>query len=155
MFFTPHQKIPTQAKVTCGNFLCDLRPLNPETHQVRLTAGGDHLNHKDNPSLPAVYLLDIKFISTVSFRMQIKGYATARRIFKFYLNNAMQKIRYMKVPIYRISEEIHKEYHLDTLVYKGFVFIEIRKEIYGLKDTGIIAYITLVNHLAPLGYFPV
>ena len=61
----------------------------------------------------------------------------------------------MKVPIYRISEEIHKEYYLDTLVHKGFVFIEIRKEIYGLNDTGIIAYIALVNHLATLGYFPI
>ena len=36
----------------------------------------------------------------------------------------------------------------------GYVYVEIRKGMYGLKESGIIAYKRLVRNLQPHGYFP-
>ena len=37
----------------------------------------------------------------------------------------------------------------------GYVYVEIRKGMYGLKEAGIIAYKRLVRNLQPHGYTPV
>ena len=37
----------------------------------------------------------------------------------------------------------------------GYVYVDIRKGMYGLKETGIIAYKRLVRNLHPHGYVPV
>ena len=37
----------------------------------------------------------------------------------------------------------------------GYVYIEIRKGMYGLKEVGILAFNYLVENLDPHGYYPV
>lgn len=39
-------------------------------------------------------------------------------------------------------------------MYKGYVYIEIRKGMYGIPQVGIIANEDLQTHLAPYGYKP-
>jgi hypothetical protein len=54
----------------------------------------------------------------------------------------------------RFAEEIVDKYNLDALALDGWVHIEIRKGMYGLKQAGLIANQVLPTRLAPLGYYP-
>jgi hypothetical protein len=54
----------------------------------------------------------------------------------------------------RFPEEIIQKYNLKALAVDGWVFIEIRKGMYGLEQAGILANQLLQTRLAPFGYCP-
>jgi hypothetical protein len=61
----------------------------------------------------------------------------------------------MKMLLSRFPEEIVQKYNLNALAVDGWVYIEIRKGMYGLKQAGLLANQLLQNRLAPFGYYPV
>ena len=62
----------------------------------------------------------------------------------------------MKIHISINPQEIINAYNLQDIVDdKGFVYTNIGKVMYGLKQAGIIAHNEVVKHLAPHGYQPV
>ena len=61
----------------------------------------------------------------------------------------------MRIHTKYFTEELRKEYNMDGFIYKdGYVYCEIRKGVYGLKEAGCVASQNLVNNLAPFGYEP-
>jgi hypothetical protein len=60
----------------------------------------------------------------------------------------------MKMLLSRFPEEIIQKYNLNALAVDGWVYIEIRKGIYGLKQGGLLANQLLQTRLAPFGYYP-
>jgi hypothetical protein len=60
----------------------------------------------------------------------------------------------MKMLLSRFPEEIVEKYNLDALAVDGWVYIEIRKGMYGLKQAGQLANQLLQTRLAPFGYYP-
>jgi hypothetical protein len=54
----------------------------------------------------------------------------------------------------RFPEEIIQKYNLNDLAVNGWVYIEIRKGMYGLKHAGLLASQLLQTRLAPFGYYP-
>jgi hypothetical protein len=60
----------------------------------------------------------------------------------------------MLLPISILPDEIIKKYHLTRLAVDGWVYLEIRKGIYGLKQAGILASQLLQKRLKPFGYHP-
>jgi hypothetical protein len=66
--FIYQHEVPSDKKVTYGNFICDYRPLKTEPFRVRLTVGGDKLPYDDDAGSPAASLLESKLIinSTIS-----------------------------------------------------------------------------------------
>ena len=54
-----------------------------------------------------------------------------------------------------ILEEITQQYKLDQLQQNGWVYIEIKKGIYGLPQAGIFTNHQLTEHLSTEGYVPV
>ena len=73
----------------------------------------------------------------------------------FYLNNDIPDPEYMKFHISTIPQEIIDKYNLLEIVNNhGFVYVKILKGMYVLKQAGIIAQKSLINHLAPFGYHP-
>ena len=62
----------------------------------------------------------------------------------------------MRIHLNDIPKEVIVEYSLLPLANSsGYVYFEIRKGMYGLKEAGIIAYNHLVHNLQPHGYAPV
>jgi hypothetical protein len=53
-----------------------------------------------------------------------------------YLGTPLERYEYMRLPIHLIREEIIQEYNLLPLVYKDYVYTEIRKGMYGLPQAG-------------------
>ena len=63
----------------------------------------------------------------------------------------------MHVNCHYLPAEVIAEYSLTPAHFdsKGYVYLEIRKGMYGLKEAAILAYDQLQEHLAPHGYAPV
>jgi hypothetical protein len=73
----------------------------------------------------------------------------------FYLGTPMERYEYMRVPLHMIPDSIMDSYKLHSKVRNGFVYIEVRRGMYGLPQAGKIANDQLVKFLAPHGYEPV
>ena len=70
----------------------------------------------------------------------------------FYLNTPMKVFEYMRLPISIIPKEIIDNYNLRDLAKDGWVYIEIQKDMYGLKQAGILANKLLAKRLYKTGY---
>jgi hypothetical protein len=71
------------------------------------------------------------------------------------LGTPLPSFEYMKMLLSRFPEEIVDKYNLVALAVDGWVHIEIRKGMYGLKQAGLLANQLLQTRLAPFGYYPV
>jgi hypothetical protein len=60
----------------------------------------------------------------------------------------------MNMLLSRFPEEIVDKYNLSALAVDGWVYIEMRKGMYGLKQVGLLANQLLQTRLAPFGYYP-
>lgn len=76
-------------------------------------------------------------------------------IHSFYLNTPLKRFEYMRFPIELFPQHIIEQYNLLEHVLNGFVYVEIRKAIYGLPQAGILANKLLKKRLRPEGYYEV
>jgi hypothetical protein len=60
----------------------------------------------------------------------------------------------MKMLLSLFPEEIIQKYNLNALAVDGWVYIEIRKYMYCLKQAGLLANQLLQTRLASFGYYP-
>jgi hypothetical protein len=60
----------------------------------------------------------------------------------------------MTILLSRFPKEIVQKYNLHAFAVDGWVYIEIRKGMYGLKQAGLLANKLLQTRLAPFGYYP-
>lgn len=73
----------------------------------------------------------------------------------FYLTATLDRYEYMKMPIDVFPEHSIQQYNLRKHVKNGFVYLEIRKCVYGLPMAGALANKLLRKRLAPHGYYEV
>jgi hypothetical protein len=147
------KNIPTDRKITYGKIVCDYKPHKQEKERIWLTVGGDRLDYSGNVanSTSGITTFKILISSTLStedavmMMMDIKNY---------YLITPQPRFEYMKMMISRFPEEIIQKYNLNALAIDGWVYIEIRKGMYSLKQAGLLANQLLQTCLAPLGYYP-
>jgi hypothetical protein len=57
----------------------------------------------------------------------------------YYLGTLLPRFEYMKMLLSGFPEEIIQKYNLNALAVNSWVYIEIRKVMYGLKKAGILA----------------
>ena len=154
--FITKTDVPYDKKVTYGNFICDFRPLKSEPYRVRLTVGGDKLPYTDDAGSPAASLLETKLILNSTISDASKGARFLCADLKdHFLASPMKNPEYMRIRYKYFPEDMRIQYSLDTLVTPdGYIYIKIKKGMYGLKQAAILAYEHLVNQLAPHGYHP-
>ena len=71
----------------------------------------------------------------------------------YYLGTPLDRYEYMRFRIEHIPKEIQIEYNLAEKTIDGWVYVEIRKGMYGLPQAGILANKLLKKRLANHGYF--
>ena len=154
--FIPKSELPTKAAVTYASFVCDHRPLKTEPNRVRIVVGGDKLTYSDDAASPATDLLETKILLNSTISDAEKGARFLSCDLKdFFLASPMNKPEYMKVHISKFPPDIIQRYKLELLQDdNGYVYIKIKKGMYGLKQAAILAYLQLVNFLKEHGYFP-
>ena len=151
--FRRKNEVPSNKKVTYGRIVASIRPQKQETHRTRLTVCGNLLDYHGDTSTPTTDLTTTKIhinsvISTPNAKFAITD------IGNFYLNNLLPESECMKLLISIILNEIIQQYNLHDIVSDRWVYLEILKGMYGLKQAGKIAHDELVKHLAPYGYKP-
>ena len=67
----------------------------------------------------------------------------------------MKNYQYMRIPLNCFTQEIRDEYDIMNIVDNNYVYIEIRKGMYDLKEAGILAFNYVVENLASHRYNPV
>ena len=77
-------------------------------------------------------------------------------IHDFYYNTPMVDFEYIKLPLSMFPQEIIYQYNLKYLVAAdGYVYMEIRKGMPGIKQAGRLSRDRLNKNLASNGYAPV
>ena len=66
----------------------------------------------------------------------------------------MGQYEYTRAPISLIQEDIIKQYNIIPLVENVWVYLNIRKGMYGLPQAGLLANQLLIKHLYKYGYHP-
>jgi hypothetical protein len=154
--FIARSEVPQGRQVTYGSFVCDFRPLKTEPFRVRLVVGGDKLDYPDDPASPAAGLIETKLLVNSTISDAHKGAKFMSMDLKdHFLASPMGRPEYMKMHKRHIPADIFEKYKLDQIVTpEGYVFIKIKKGMYGLKQAALLAYQKLVTNLAPHGYHP-
>jgi hypothetical protein len=70
----------------------------------------------------------------------------------FYLTAALEYYEYMKIPLALFPVWTKEQYNLPALAKDGWVYIEMRRAVWGLPQVGILANKRLRWKLAPFGY---
>jgi hypothetical protein len=151
MFFIPHNQLPQGRTATYLRIVTDIKPHKKEKFRVRFTAGGDRINYPGDVSTPTADLVTAKLLFNSVISTADAKFMTID-IKDFYLNNPMERYEYMRINIKLIPPSIIQQYNLTPLVHNSHVLVEIRKGMYGLPQTGIIAHKRLVAHLLQHGY---
>jgi hypothetical protein len=152
-FFIKLTIIPKDSKITYGKIVSDYKPHKTEKERVRLTVGGDRLDYSGDVATSTADITTFKILinSTLSteeatmMMMDIKNY---------YLGTPLPRFEYMKILLSRFPEEIVQKYNLNALTVDGWVYIDVRKGMYGLKQAGLLSNQLLQTRLAPIGYYP-
>jgi hypothetical protein len=152
-FFIELKKITNDKKITYSKIVCDYKPHKKEKERVQLTVGGDILDYSGDVATSTADIKTFKILinSTLStedvamIMMDIKNY---------YIGTPLPRFEYMKMLLSRFPEEIIQKYNLSTLAFDGWVYIEIRKGMYGLKQAGLLINQLLQKRLVPFGYYP-
>ena len=71
----------------------------------------------------------------------------------FYLSAPLDRFEYMKIPLSLFPQWTKTQYNLDTHALNNFVYIEMRRAVWGLPQAGILANKLLKKRLAPHGYY--
>ena len=67
----------------------------------------------------------------------------------------MSRFEYTKIPLRWFPQDIIDQYKMVDLVDRdGFVYVEIQKGVYGLRQAYHIEFERLVTILKPHGYYP-
>ena len=133
--FITRQEIPKGRDITYATFVLDYRPLKSEPYRVRITVGGDKLSYPYDSGSPAANLLETKILinSTISNAGRGARFMSAD-IKDYFLATPMSREEYMRVRVKHIPEDIFQRYHLrDKVTPEGYVYIRIKKGMYGLK----------------------
>ena len=155
--FINKNEVPPNKKVTYANMVCDVRPLKAESHRVRLTVGGDRLDYHGDASSPATSNVETKILlnSTISDAKNGARFISAD-LSDFFLESTMPTPEYMRIHSKYFPPEMKESYNIEQRIAKdGYVYVKIKKGMYGLKQAAILAYQQLVKRLAPHGYYPV
>ncbi|KAI2504487.1 Reverse transcriptase (RNA-dependent DNA polymerase) [Fragilaria crotonensis] len=156
VFIFPSQ-VPAGRKVTYANFVCTMRPGKAEPYRIRMTVGGDRLDAYQDVRSPAIGLTDTKLhLNSVISDAHLGARYCTGDLKDFFLVSDMIIYQYMRIHRKYLTPEVLDEYNLTAAHFdsKGFIYVEIRKGMYGLKEAAILAYDQLKAHLAPFGYVP-
>jgi hypothetical protein len=152
-FFIELKNIPKYRKITYGKIVCDYKPHKQEKERVWLTVGGDRLDYSGDITTSTADITTFKIL--INSTLSTKDVAMMMMdIENYYLGTPLPRFEYMKMLLSRFPEEIIQKYSLNALAVDGWVCIEIRKCMLGLKQAGLLANQLLQTRLAPFGYYP-
>ena len=154
IFFIPKNDVPLDRwqDVTYSRVVVNYRPDKDDPYQTRLTVGGNRLHYHGYCGTPTVDLLTVKLLLN-RFISALGVWFMTIDIKDFYLNTPMSRNKYMRLKLSDLHENFFKEYNLSSKVTTdGYVYVDIRRKMYGLPHTGLISQQLLEKRLNKEGY---
>jgi hypothetical protein len=120
---------------------------------VRLTVGGDRLDYSGDTATSTADITTFKILingtlSTNDAKMMMMD------IKNYYLGTSLPTYEYIRLPLAILPLDIIEKYDLKRLAVNGWVYLEIRKGMYGLKQAGLLANQLLQKRLKPFVHYP-
>ena len=134
--------------------VASIRPTKTEVNRVRVTVGGDRLNFPGATTTYCAGLTTTKCLLNSTISTPSARFMTLY-IKDFYYGTSMARYEYMKLSLTCIPDEIIEQYSLCTLSSGGWVYLDIRKGMPGLKQANHISNGQLKAHLTKFGFAPV
>jgi hypothetical protein len=123
-----------------GKLVCDYKPNKTEKERVRLTVGGNRLDYTGDVATSTAYIKTFKIliISTLSTDDE-EMMMMIIIIKKYYVGTPLPRYEYMRLPLSIIPDDIITKYNLQAISVVGWVYLEIRKGMYNLKQAVLLA----------------
>ena len=141
MFFIAQNEIPQDRRrdVTYARVVSNYRDQKKEKERTRITMGGDQTNCPFDCGTPTAKLLTIKLLLNIVISTPGEKFMTID-ISNFYLNTLMDRYEFMRMKLEIFPDDVIEEYNLrDKVEPNGYVYIEVRKGMYGLPQAGLLA----------------
>jgi hypothetical protein len=149
-----YQDIPSTRRhdITYTKVVCEVRPQKEDPNRTRITIGGNRICYPGDTgtrtgSLELVKLQVNSVLSTPNAMFACYD------ISNFYLGTPLDRPEYVRIHISQIPDEFIEEYNLHQYVHEGWVYFEITKGVYGLKQAGKLANDLLTERLELHGYY--
>ena len=157
VFFMTHNEIkntPKDRTVTHTRIVADYRPQKEDPNRVRITVGGNLIKYPGEVTTRTADMATSKLLWNSAMSTPNARHAVSD-IKNYYLNTPMDRHEHMRMPVKLIPEEFIQEYNLQDKIYNGYIYMEIRKGMYGLPQAGLLANRLLRIRLAQHGYYEV
>jgi hypothetical protein len=138
LFFIDKKNIPKNKKLTYVRVVCANRPEKTNPKRVRWTAGGDKVKYTGNVTTQTADIKTAKclFSSVVSTP---NGRFMTLDLKDFYLCSDLPDYEYVRIPTHMLPSAIVELYQLESKIYNGYVYAEVRMGMYGLPQAGKLA----------------
>lgn len=123
-----------------------------EKFRTRLTVGGNTIDYPDEVATKTADMTTVKLLLNSTISTSGARFSTAD-IGNFYLGTPMDRYEYIVIPLDIIPEAIINQYNMRDMAYRGKVYAEVRKGMYGLPQAGVLANKQLAANLKPHGYY--
>ena len=137
--------------------VCDICHLKEEQYRVWMTIGGDKMTYIGDTASPAADILESKILINSVISDSHKGARFMTIDIKdFFLQSTLPQKEYLWIHSRYFTEYFISLYNLKDKIDKdGYVYCEIVKGMYGLKQAAILAYKKLKKILIENGYSPI
>ena len=138
--------------VTYARTVCNYRPEKKDPNRCRITVGSNMVNYPGDCGTPTADLLTVKLLlnsvtSTEGARFMIL------RISNFYLMTPLKRKEYVKMKLSDFPESVISHYNLgEKATPDGFVYVAIKRGMYGLPQSGILDQALLETRHNAHGY---
>jgi hypothetical protein len=146
--------IPKDPKITYGKLVCDYKPNKTEKERVILTVGGDRLDYTSEVVTSPADITTLKILINITLSTKDAKMMMLMDIKNYYLGTPLPRYEYTHLHLSIIPDEIIAKYNLQAISVSGWVYLEIRKGMYGLKQAGILAKPTFAAKIGPLWLIP-
>jgi hypothetical protein len=144
--------IPADQTVTYARVVINFCPQKLDPHCIQITAGGNLINYPGKLTTRTATLTTSKLMWNSVLSTKGAKYMCLD-IKNFYLTAPLDHFEYMKMPLSLFPSWIKEQYNLEQHAKNGFVYIEMRRAVWGLPQAGILANKLLQQRLLPHGYY--
>jgi len=144
------KQIPKDRTVTCARIVVDYQPQKEDPNRVRITVGGNLIDYPGELTTRTADLTTAKILWNSTLIPSGTKFGAAD-VGNFYLATPLDRFEYMRIKAELVPEEFKQQYKLHDKIYKGFIYMEIRRGCYGLPQSGILANKLLKNAWQNMG----
>ncbi|KAG7340278.1 hypothetical protein IV203_023821 [Nitzschia inconspicua] len=153
IYFIPKSQVPRHKTATYLRIVCAHRPEKENAYRVRWTAGGNLIDYPHDASTKTADIITVKTL--INSTLSTPGAKFMSGDLKdFYLGTPMAEYEYMRIHRRYIPDDIFEQYHLADILDGDYVYVEIRRGMYGLPRQAALPTTTFALSLNQLATTP-